>query len=142
MVLYRFLALIEALAELLPLLWQNECFRQEVEVLLREPLLHLDSIDCEAVLSGKLRARREVINLLVLIESFVEVVLALCVSPKHIPVMAVCRDQTVYFKNEAHKLRLTLEHLIVDSRLTYLRVDIGGSTRRLRCLREVCLIVD
>jgi len=94
--------------------------------LLGESLLHLYCIDGKSVFTRELRARRKVINLLALIESFVEVVLALCMRPEHVPVMAVCSYQTVDFKDEAYKFGLTLQHLIVDRRLAHLRVGVRG----------------
>jgi len=88
----------EALAKLLPLLWKTESFRQEVKVLLRETFLHLYDIDGQSVFPCELLTRREVIDLLIVIESFVKVVFALSVRPQHVPVVSVSRHQPIYFK--------------------------------------------
>ena len=93
--------LAEAFAKLLPLLWKTESFRQEVKVLLRETFLHLYDIDGESVFPCELLTRREVIDLLIVVKSFVKVVFALSMRPQHVPVVSVCRHQPVYFKQES-----------------------------------------
>lgn len=95
------LLLVETLAEGLPLLWQDESFREEIEVLFRELVLHFPDIDRQSVLPGQFLTGRKVINFLVVVQSFVEVVLALGVGPQHVPVVTVSRNQAVYVKNEA-----------------------------------------
>ena len=70
------------------------------------------------------------IDLLVLIQPLVEVILALGVRPEHVPIVAVRGDQPVDLKEETHKLRLALQHLVVDRRLAHLRVGIGATPCR------------
>ena len=98
------LRLVEALAEGLPLFWQDEGIRDEVKVLPAEPVLHLLDVDCESVLPRQLLARRKVINLLVLVQPLVKVVFALCMRPQHVPIVTVCRHQTVNLEQEADQL--------------------------------------
>ena len=68
------------------------------------------------------------VDLLALIESLVEIVLALSVCPEHVPIMAIGRYEAIDLKYEAHQLRLTLQHFVVYSRLAYLRIGIRSSS--------------
>ena len=70
------------------------------------------------------------IDLLVLIQSLVEVVLALRVRPEHVPVVAVRGDQSIDLKEESNELGLTFEHLVVDGGLTDLWVGIRATAGR------------
>lgn len=115
------------LAEEVPLVWQAESFGDKVEVLPRKPLLHFANIDREPILSGELATRGEVVNLLVLIQSLVEIVLSLGVRPEHVPVVAVCRDQVVDLEEEADQFGLALQHLVVDCGLANLRVVVRST---------------
>jgi hypothetical protein len=55
--------------------------REEVEVLLAELLLHPHHVDAQTVFAGNLITLREVINLLVFIESFIEIGFAVGGTP-------------------------------------------------------------
>lgn len=70
----------------------NESIWQKVEVLFWVPVLHALDIDCHQVFSSELDADGEVINPLVLTESFVKVRFACSVGPQDVPVMSVCLD--------------------------------------------------
>ena len=52
------------------------------------------------------------IDFLCWIQALIEIRLALCVSPQHVPVMSICAHETVEFQNESDELRLTLQHLV------------------------------
>ena len=83
------------------------------------------------------------VDLLALIESFVEIVLALGVCPEHVPIVAIGRHEAVNLEDKAHQFGLTLQHFVVDSRLAYLGIGIGGSSRtHSLLLREECLVID
>ena len=105
---------IEVVDELTPLLWQHEGRRNEIEILLGILVLHTPHVQAESVLAGELRARREVVDFLMYIQSLIEVALALSVGPENVPVVAIGLDKAINLENEPDKLRVTLEHLVVD----------------------------
>ena len=74
-------------------------------------------MQAESVLAGELRARREVVDFLMYIQSLIEVALALSVGPENVPVVAIGLDKAINLENKPDKLRVTLEHLIVDCRI-------------------------
>jgi len=81
--------LVEILAVIVPLLWQYKGLWDEVEVLSRKSLLHPAHVFSEPVLPSQLQTRWEVVNLLMLVQTFVEVALTLGVRPKHVPIVAI-----------------------------------------------------
>ena len=56
------------------------------------------------------------IDFLCWIQALIEVRLALCVGPQHVPVVAICAHETVEFQNESDELWLTLQHLVEAQR--------------------------
>ena len=83
------------------------------------------------------------VDLLALIQSLVEIVLALGVRPQHVPIMAICRHEAIDLEDEAHQLGLTLQHLVVDGGLAHLRIGVRCSSRaHSLLLGEECLVID
>ena len=93
----RFMQL-EAFLELLSLIWEYICFGDEVEVHFRELLLHSSHVDRQSILSSQFYAIREMVDLLVQVQPLIKVALALCVSPKNVPVVTICLNQAIDFK--------------------------------------------
>jgi len=62
--------------ELSELIWQNICIRDKIEEGFSMLLLHFYNILAEVVLAGNFVTLREMIYLLVLVQTFVEVALA------------------------------------------------------------------
>ena len=58
------------------LIWKNIGIWHKIEMLFAKSFLHPHNIKAEPVLSGDFIALREVINLLILIESFIQITLA------------------------------------------------------------------
>jgi len=54
-----------------------------------------------------------VVQLLVGVQAFIKVVLALGVCPEHVPVVAISAHQVVQFEEEADQLGLALQHLVL-----------------------------
>ena len=54
------------------------------------------------------------VDFLMYIQSLIEVALALSVGPENVPVVAIGLDKAVNLENKPDKLRVTLEHLVVD----------------------------
>lgn len=65
------LQLLVVLIEFSELVRENISIGHKVEMLLAESLLHTDDVEAEAVLSGNFITLGEVVDLLILIESFV-----------------------------------------------------------------------
>ena len=51
------------------------------------------------------------------IESFVEIALALRVSPEHVPVVAIRLHQPIDFEDKSDKFGVTFQHLVVHCRV-------------------------
>ena len=73
--------------EVLEFIWQDVSVRDEVKLVATEALLHLDIVEAQSVLPCNLMTLREVINLLELIKSFIQVALARTGRPKDVPFM-------------------------------------------------------
>jgi hypothetical protein len=80
------LYLLKVVAELLKLIRQHISVRQEIKRL-AVLMLHLVDIHRKLVFPCELVALREVVNLLVLIESFVQVGLATAARPQQVPLV-------------------------------------------------------
>ena len=73
--------------EVLEFIWQDVSVRDEVKLVATEALLHLDIVEAQSVLPCNLMTLREVIDLLELIESFIQVALARTGRPEDVPFM-------------------------------------------------------
>ena len=83
------------------------------------------------------------IDFLALIESFIEITLALRMRPKHVPVVAIRGHKAIYLKEETNEFGLALEHLVVNCGLAHLRIGIrGGAGSCGVLLSEVSLVRD
>jgi len=99
--LFKFL---EMGVEITELIRKDVSIRDEVILLFSEFLLHLNDIYTESVFSGDLIRLREMIDLLELVETFINVRLATCRRPQNVPFMAFCMTESVGFKSRAHHL--------------------------------------
>ncbi len=70
--LFKLLVVIIKVTELF---WKNVCVRSKVEDMLAEFFLHADDVETHSVFAGDLVARRELVDLLILIKAFILVAL-------------------------------------------------------------------
>lgn len=89
------LSLVETLNKLGVVFGQYKRLRNEIKVVLDVALLLAADVHDHVVFPCQLYAHGEVIHFLVFLKSFVEIWLACCVSPEHVPVMAVRTDQPI-----------------------------------------------
>lgn len=75
--------------EIAKLVWKDVSVWHEIEILLAKLLLHADHIVTQSIFSSDFIALREMVDLLVLIEPFIEVALAAATAPKDVPFMAL-----------------------------------------------------
>lgn len=108
------LELLVVLVELTKLIRQDVGVRHEVEVLLSVALLHANHVEAEPILARDLMTLREVVDLLVLVESLVEVALAAAGAPKNIPLVALSGRKTVVFEHRSDELVVEPEHLVEE----------------------------
>lgn len=73
--------------EVSKLLWKDIGIWDKVEIVLAMPLLHLHYVLAQVVLSSDLIAGGEVVDLLVLIQSLIEIGFAAAIAPKDIPLV-------------------------------------------------------
>ena len=83
------LKLLVVLVEFTKLVWQNVGVRHEVKVLLAVSFLHSDDIETQPVFPGDFVTLREVIDLLVLVETFIQITFATARRPENVPFMAL-----------------------------------------------------
>jgi len=100
--------LFEMLAKTLEIIRHYERIGNKIEVLFLVLLLHALDVYCHKVFASELNAYGEVINLLVLAQSFIEVWFACSVGPQHVPVVSVCLNQAIEMENETNKFRIAL----------------------------------
>lgn len=74
--------------------------------------LHFHDVLAQVILSGDLIAIWEVIDFLVLIETFVKVRLASRVTPQHIPIVRFCMLKTIRLENRSNQASLSTEYLV------------------------------
>ena len=83
------LQLLVVVVEVAELVWQNVCVRAKVKRGLAETLLQPHDIEAKSILTSDLIRLREVVYLLVLVETFVLVAFAGARAPQNVPFMAV-----------------------------------------------------
>ena len=67
------LQLLVVFVEFSKLVWKNISIGHKVKMLFAESLLHTDNVEAETVLTSNFITHREVIDLLILIESFITI---------------------------------------------------------------------
>lgn len=94
------------------LIRKNVCVRHKVEVLLAEPFLHSHDVIAESVFPCDFVALRKVVDLLILIESFVNVGFATTGTPKNVPLMRLCVSKAIRFKDRPDQLIVEAKHFV------------------------------
>ena len=107
--LLQFLIVIVEVAELVR---QDVGVGGKVESLLSEAFLKSDDVEAEAVLARDFVRLREVVNLLVLVEALILIALAGGGAPKEVPLVAVCRLESLAFQERANELVVEADHLV------------------------------
>jgi len=83
---------------------QDVCIWHEIEVLLSIFFLHLDHVETKSIFPGNFIALRKVVNLLVLIQSFIQIRLAVRSSPENIPLMRLSIIESIQLKHRPQQL--------------------------------------
>lgn len=91
------------------LLGQNVRVGDEVVLISPESLLHLDEVVAKPIFSSDFVTLWEVVYLLELVKSFVEVALAGTGRPEHVPLVRVSVAKAVRLEDRPHKLVVALE---------------------------------
>lgn len=92
----------------------NEGFRNEVEIRLNVPILHLSNVNCKIVFSCQFYWNWKMVHLLLRAKPFVEVWFPGGVRPQSVPVVPVSTGQPVELEQKLNKLWVTLEHLVAE----------------------------
>lgn len=74
--------------EISELIWQNIGIRDYIEIIFVEFILHLYDVVTETIFASKFIRLREVIDLLVFIQSFVLAWFHALAGPKNVPIMS------------------------------------------------------
>ena len=93
----------------------DEGFRNEVEIRLNVPILHLSNVNCKIIFSCQLNWNWKMVHLLLWAKPFVEVWFPGGVRPQSVPVVPVSTDQPVELEQKLNKLWVTLKHLVAES---------------------------
>lgn len=114
---YVFLAVVllqflVVLVEFAKFIGQNVSVGNEVKVLLSVTFLHAHDVEAEAILAGNLVALREMVDLLVLVEAFIQVALAGGRRPQDVPLVRLGRRKTARLKHGSNQFVVKSQHLI------------------------------
>jgi len=93
-------------------IWQHVSVRKNIEVQLPKLVLHLDHIVTKPVLSCQLVTHWKMVDLLILIQAFIQIGLAGLTCPQDIPVMSISMHEIVGFEHRADQFDVRLEHLV------------------------------
>ena len=108
-VLLEFLIMCVKFSELIR---KNVSVGYEIEILLSILFLHADHIVTKSIFSRDFVTLREMIDLLIFIETFVEVALAWTGWPKDIPLVRLSMTETVCFEDGSQQFIIKTEHFI------------------------------
>lgn len=108
------LQLLVVRVEVAEFVWEDIGIRDKIEVSLAILLLHSDHVVAEAIFPGDLIALGEMIDLLVLIETFVDITFAATRAPQHVPLMALSVTETVVLEHGTEKFVVEAKHLIKE----------------------------
>lgn len=106
------LQLLVVLVELTKFIWQNVSIGNKVKVLLSISFLHSDNVKAEPIFSCDFVTLWEVIDLLVLIEAFVQVALAAGGGPQNVPFVRLGGLEICGFENRANQFVVESEHFV------------------------------
>lgn len=98
--------------EISELIRQDVGIRHEVERCLAKPLLHADYVEAESVLARDLMALWEVVDLLILVQTFVLVGFACARAPKQVPLVRLRVRKSVVLQQTSDKLVLEANHFV------------------------------
>jgi len=94
------------------LIREHVCLRYEVKICLAVLFLHTSNVNREPILPSELETVGEMVDLLELVQSLVEVGLALGVGPEDVPVVAVSATEAVYLKEVADELGFAFKQFV------------------------------
>jgi hypothetical protein len=103
------------------LIWETESLRSDVEGFPSELLLHPDDIHTELIFPGDLIRGREVIDLLVLIESIIEIRLHDHRHPEYVPVVSFCIMESMGFQSRSDEFTFALDELVAELSVSLVR---------------------
>jgi hypothetical protein len=106
------LKLLLMLVEFSELVWQDIGVWDKVEMLFAEPLLHPDNIEAKSIFPGDLMTLREMINLLVLVKTLVEVALAWARGPEYVPLMGFSGRESRSLKHRPNEFIVKSQHFV------------------------------
>jgi len=108
----RLLQSLEMLVKFSKLIRDHVSVRQEVERCLSKPVLHPVDVDRKLVFSSQFERLREMINLLILVQTFVKVAFASTAAPEDIPLVGLSVGKPVSFKHGTHQFGVPAEYFI------------------------------
>ena len=83
-------------------------------MLFSKPLLHPDTIEAKSIFSSDLMTLWEMVDLLVLIETLIQVALARGRRPENIPLVRLCRSEPGCLKHRSNELVIESQHLVQE----------------------------
>ena len=88
-------------------------------MLFAKSLLHSDDVEAEPVFPCDFMTLREVVDLLVLVQAFVQVALAAGGAPQNVPLMGLGGRESCSLKDRADQFVVEAEHLIEQLTVFY-----------------------
>ena len=108
------LELFKELSELLFLFWQNKSIWHDVVLLFAMLLLHSQNVDAELVFLRDFMALGKVIDLLVFVESLVQIWFAWHAQPQQVPVVRICVGESISLQCRPHELSHRLDQFVAQ----------------------------
>jgi hypothetical protein len=96
--------------EVTELVRKDVCVRNEIIILLPVSFLHSDHVEAKSILPGDLVRLREMVNLLIFVQSFIKVAFARGGAPEDIPFMGLCVLEPIHFEHGPDQLIIKSEH--------------------------------
>ena len=106
-VLFQFLIVLIKFTEFI---WQDVSIRSEVKVLLAISLLHPNKVKAQPIFTCYLMTLREMVDLLIFIQAFIQIALAATRTPQNVPFMALCWSKASIFQNWSNEFVIKPEH--------------------------------
>ena len=91
---------------------QDVSIRDNVKGIFAETFLHLHHIEAESVLPGNFVTGWEVINLLVFVQSFIQITLTARRAPQNIPFMTLCIVKLIGFKQRSNQFGISSQYFV------------------------------
>lgn len=105
------------IVEIAELIWQNVGVWTKIEGGFPKAFLHSHNVEAEAIFARNFVTLRKMVNLLILIQTFILVRFARARTPQEIPLVRVCRRKSVLLQHRPTQLVVKANHFVEKLRI-------------------------